>query len=156
MSNPDVSVMIGDTRFNFRVAILIYNQDRVMLHQEIGDTYWNMPGGRVKCGESTAKAIVREVKEELGLDIVEPKLIDVSENFFEFMDRKNHELLFVYRCECDDKTFTSRQDIKGLDNDRLIYHWFKKSEVSSLTLKPEIIYKLINDDVDHLIHNIGH
>jgi 8-oxo-dGTP diphosphatase len=41
---------------------------------------WTIPGGLVELGESPEKAVVREAKEETGLDVENPSLIDVVSN----------------------------------------------------------------------------
>jgi 8-oxo-dGTP diphosphatase len=38
---------------------------------------WSVPGGLVELGESVEEAVVREVHEETGLIVVEPRLVDV-------------------------------------------------------------------------------
>jgi len=38
---------------------------------------WVLPGGLVEIGETTEQAVVREVKEETGLDIKDPQLLGV-------------------------------------------------------------------------------
>lgn len=54
-------------------AIIPYLQDRILLIKR--DTvpfkgYWALPGGRVEPGENVNETVVREVKEETGLDVV--------------------------------------------------------------------------------------
>ena len=41
---------------------------------------WSIPGGLVELGESLKQAVIREVKEETGLKVEKPELIDVVEN----------------------------------------------------------------------------
>lgn len=47
---------------------------------EPGKGKWSIPGGLVELGESVEKTVVREVKEETGLDVEKPELIDIVDN----------------------------------------------------------------------------
>ncbi len=38
---------------------------------------WSVPGGLVELGETTEQAIIREVKEETGVEVYNPRLIDI-------------------------------------------------------------------------------
>jgi 8-oxo-dGTP diphosphatase len=53
-------------------AILEYPDGRILLVKRgtvVFKGYWALPGGRVDTGETAEHAIVREVKEETGLDV---------------------------------------------------------------------------------------
>lgn len=152
MDNQNVSLIIGDNKFNYRVAVLIENNGRVLLENS-GD-FWNMVGGRVHIGESSLEAAKRELKEELGIEILDLKLINVSENFFEWMGKHQHEMLFVYKLNLDNRNeITQKDNFKCLDSDE-IFKWFNKDEVEKLICKPEIIQKLVKFDTEEIIHAI--
>jgi ADP-ribose pyrophosphatase YjhB (NUDIX family) len=49
-------------------ALMLDEQQRILLVQERCDGLWTLPGGWCDIGNSPAEAVVREVKEEAGLD----------------------------------------------------------------------------------------
>lgn len=59
-------------------GILRTDGDRVALCQLVYKKDWDLPGGVVDPGESPAHCVVREVKEELGLDVTVQGLIAVN------------------------------------------------------------------------------
>jgi 8-oxo-dGTP diphosphatase len=55
------------------VGAAIVDGDRVLVAQRAGGPYdgrWEFPGGKVEAGESDLSALVREIREELGTEIV--------------------------------------------------------------------------------------
>ena len=59
--------MAGEPRI--RVSAVLRWNGRVLLcrHEKPGKEYWLLPGGGVKAGESLLQALVRELKEEIGI-----------------------------------------------------------------------------------------
>ena len=152
MDEKNISFVCGENKFNFRVAILIKNKNRVLL--ERCENFWNMIGGRVHFGESTLEAAHRELKEELGVDAENLTLINVSETFFDWLGKKQQELLFVYYAEIGDEfEITSKNNFKCLDSDE-IFAWHEISEVKNLVCKPEIIKILVCETGTNLTHII--
>lgn len=62
----DISIPMGESRFNFRVAVVLMDQGRVLLHKNEYDEHWALSGGRVSMYETMSGTAVREMKEELG------------------------------------------------------------------------------------------
>jgi mutator protein MutT len=63
-------------------AIIIRNGEILIEKRksEPGKGKWSVPGGLVELGENTTETVIREVKEETGLDVEKPELIDVVDN----------------------------------------------------------------------------
>ncbi len=60
-------------------AIIVHN-GKMLLEKRKNDPgkgRWSVPGGVVELGENVTQTIIREVKEETGLDVAEPEHIDV-------------------------------------------------------------------------------
>src|SRR5690242_11396755 len=55
-------------------AIVTDKRGRILLHQRSDNGLWALPGGTMALGESIAETVIREVKEETGLD-VEPRYV---------------------------------------------------------------------------------
>ena len=51
-----------------------------------GPLSWDLPGGGLDFGEDAHKGIIREIKEETGLDVTKLKILDVSSGFNELKE----------------------------------------------------------------------
>ena len=65
------------------VGAIIVCDGKILLEKRKGEPgrgKWSVPGGLVELGETTENAVIREVKEETGLIVADPQLIDVVDN----------------------------------------------------------------------------
>ena len=58
-------------------AIIFDEQDRVLLCHRRDMDAWNLPGGGVESGELPTDAVIREVLEETGLEVIIDRLVGV-------------------------------------------------------------------------------
>lgn len=127
-------------KFNFRVAGILIHNGRLLLHTTRTDDFWNLPGGRVEFNESTEQALIRELQEELGVTIQIERLVYVNEDFFEYNDKKYHEIGFYYLMSLEEnhEILLKNEEFFGLeDNGRLIFNWFSVEELLNLEVYPE-------------------
>ena len=152
----DKDIIIKDNennyRFNYRVAGVFLNNDKIFLQKSEEDAYYSLVGGRVKYNETTKEALIREVKEELGLTLNETQLelINVVENFFTYQETNIHELLFIYKIF--DETLNSKDEVKVLDKTTVTDKWYNLKDLVNMDLRPSIIKETLNKK--GIIHNI--
>jgi ADP-ribose pyrophosphatase YjhB (NUDIX family) len=73
-------------------AMLFDLEGRVLLCHRRDFDAWNLPGGGVESGELPSEAVIREVKEETGLDVVIERLVGV------YGKAEKDELVFSFVC----------------------------------------------------------
>jgi 8-oxo-dGTP pyrophosphatase MutT (NUDIX family) len=74
-------------------ALLLNDEGLVLLVRRADDGRWAMPGGWVDPGETAEQAAVREVREETGLAVSEPRLLHTA--------RRKGSTHFVFGCRVD-------------------------------------------------------
>ena len=74
-------------------------------------------GGGIEPGETSAEAVAREVREELGLEIENLTLLGVLENIFTWEGDPGHEIAFVYDGWFADASVYERRDLAGIEAD---------------------------------------
>lgn len=83
------------------IAVIIFNAEgHVFLQQRLDVGQWGIPSGHVEKGETVTQAVVREMKEETGLDVEVTRLIgvysDPDSQIFEYPNGKN--VHFITNC----------------------------------------------------------
>ncbi|HWI50236.1 MAG TPA: NUDIX domain-containing protein, partial [Rummeliibacillus sp.] len=66
--------------FNYRVAGVLVQEGHILTHKSVNDSFWSLPGGRVKILEQAQYGLQREFQEELGVDVQIERLLWSVEN----------------------------------------------------------------------------
>lgn len=142
--NKDLSIMIEDTKLNIRVGAVIEYQDKILIEKNKTVDFSVIPGGRIKTLENSHTAILREITEELGIDLSKEKfeLISLIENFFIFNNTKYHELYFVYKVKLE-KEYNIKNGITNLDTKDSNYYLLNQEELQKENMKPTILKEVV-------------
>lgn len=87
---------------------------------------WEFPGGKVDPGESPEMALVRELREELGIAVTESDLVPVT--FASEPVGNKNLLLLLYRCT------RWQGEPQALDSPEL--RWLRPSDMHALPMPP--------------------
>ncbi len=89
----DVGHTLTSKRWTLAVfAIICVPMGRIIIVRKRETGQWTLPGGRVKRNESISSALIREVMEETGLDIVQGPVLGVLER------ADQRQLCLYFRC----------------------------------------------------------
>ena len=139
--------------FNYRVAGVWIVHKHVLLHKDVNDTNWSLPGGRVKLGEESEAALIREFQEELNLDIRVHRMNWIIENFFTYKEKNFHEIGLYYRVSSDRNIPIDKQGaFYGVEGERLIYKWIPIDMLNEIELYPQCLKSAIKEIPAHTEH----
>lgn len=137
-----LAILHGEKRFQVRASALVRSEEHVLLHRTCGDSFWTLPGGRVEFGEDSAATVVRELREELGVQTRCLGLAFVTETFFGHLGEEFHEVGFILFAElAQDSAQIDKSVIHpGIEADRrLEFRWFRESELQAVEVFPKFL-----------------
>lgn len=144
-------------RFNIRVyGLLLDKMERILVSDECirGKYYTKFPGGGMEQGEGTIECLIREFKEETGLDIkVETHFY--TTDFFQvsFFNPAEQIISIYYKISADGledlkvKTAVFDFDVPQLENkedQKEVLRWIKLSELSEMDVSLPIDKLVVN------------
>jgi mutator protein MutT len=114
------------------VGAIILHEGKILLEKRKsapGKGKWSVPGGLVELGESVEQAVIREVKEETGLKVEEPRLVDVVDDVS--LDEKG---VVKYHFVIVDYVLTVMRGVPKAASDAEDLKWVPFSEVEAYDL----------------------
>jgi 8-oxo-dGTP diphosphatase len=122
------------------VGAVVVDDDRLLLirrgHGPAAGT-WSVPGGRVERGETVAEAVVRELREETGLDGLCGQLI----GWVERIDEEHHAVILDFRVDL----MADAEPVAGSDASEAA--WVPITDVAEHRLAPGLAQFLFDHDI---------
>ena len=152
----DLTFRMKQGTFNYRVGAIIIHDGKLLLMHNEEEPYYYTVGGRVHFNETTEETVVREVREEIGVDLEIDRFLFFQEQFFDgkVTGTHIHELGVYYlmkdspaleKLECH--SVTARGVAEEL-------HWVPLEETGSLYIVPESIAARLRSLPEHAEHII--
>lgn len=151
----DISFKTTEGRFNYRVAGLLVQDNKLLIMQDKDQPYYYVPGGRIKMNEKSEDAVKREIQEELGVEVNVNRMLWVNENFFkeETLDEQFHEVCFFYLLELkDSEAFKGEEFVVDEEGKIHTYYWKSVDEIKYINLYPQFLREKIVDLPLHIKH----
>jgi len=90
-------------------GIIFDQQNKILLCHRRDYDLWNLPGGTMEVGESPWECVVREIKEETGLNVEIKKLIGV------YNKPEKNEICFSFMCSIINGELTLNEEADKLE-----------------------------------------
>lgn len=133
--------MARTEKVELTVLCLVYSEDAYLLQDRVKEDWkgYTLPGGHIESGESIVHAIVREMKEETGLTILNPKLCGVKQ----FPIEDGRYIVFLFS--------TDKYEGELISSEEGNMHWVKKKELSNVNLVNdfnELLQVILDDNLN--------
>ena len=110
------------------VGAVIVHDGRVLLVQRATEPAlgrWSIPGGLIEVGEALTEAVVREVREETGLEVEPVELVELLDRIHRDGDRvRYHYVIADYLCRVVGGTLNAASDAAAV-------RWVERAEWNS-------------------------
>ncbi len=125
-----------------KAICLFRHGDKVLLadgYDPGKDEHYLIPvGGGIEFGELAADAALREVREEIGAEACNPRLLAVFENHFVFNGVAGHEIVFAFEADFLQPSDYQGRDLQGVETNGLAFkvRWVATTELHDTPVYP--------------------
>ena len=124
---------------NIGVAVIWNDSKQILIDRRkasgLMGGMWEFPGGKLEAGETIEECIIREIKEELGIEIeVKEHLITIEYNYSEFLLTLN--VYHAIHLSGEPQTFES-QEIRWVTVDELDRYQFPAANIQIINALKE-------------------
>lgn len=144
----DLTFKLKDGVFNYRVCAVIKYDNKILAMKNDKSPYYFLPGGRVDLHENTERALLREMKEELGINVKIIRPLWFVQSFFieDVTKEKYHELCVYYLVDISDTDLINQKRFAGLETKHHeIFEWLEIDTIKDRYLYPLFIKERINN-----------
>ena len=117
-------------------TMLIYKEGKILLQKRADDGKWAMHGGGLNPGEEFLETLYRELKEEINIEPINPKLFGIYAGKRMFHKYSNGDEIYgvdhVFICE------DFKGELKFNDNEVLEVKWFSIDNLPENILNGEV------------------
>jgi len=118
-------------------AVIVDDDDRVLVVRKQGTTRFMQPGGKPEAGETAAQTLIRELHEELGLVLGEDDLRPLGTFVSEAANEPGHRVVAAaFAASIDPGTVTVQAELAEL-------RWITRADVATLPLAPLSVEHLL-------------
>jgi 8-oxo-dGTP diphosphatase len=111
--------------------VVLWHESRCLLIRNSYVSYFSLPGGYVKSGESATQAAVRELREEVGLRVNPEQLVFGREETHQWAGKTDHVVLFDLHVNAAPTVTIDNREVIAAD-------FFTVEEALKLTLFPPL------------------
>lgn len=127
----------SDLSWRVHVYGVIIDEGKILLSPQHRPGAYDLPGGKVDLGEPLGAALIREVKEETGIDVEVVEQLTVRDSLFKVTFRQPqdtwHSVMIYYLC----RPVGGEIDTAGLDEHEKQYagraEWVALSDLGNIT-----------------------
>jgi len=146
----DITFKTESGVFNCRACALILSGGKILAMRDGRSPYYYLPGGRVHVGETAEEAVIREVREELGVEAKIERALWLNQAFFteDVSGDRYHELCVYFLMDISGTDLLSRgESFTGAETGRIHrFEWLAFER-----LKDEYFYpRFLQEDIFRL------
>lgn len=147
----DIKIKDENRKFRLRVSGMIIKNNKLLVHETQKSNGYCLPGGHVEVGESTKQAILREMKEELKINVKITNLFCINENIYDTGETTSQEINYYYKLEnldfLPDESFSVKEIDKGIEKEHK-FAWIDINDLCDKNFKPDHMAKIIMKNLE--------